>query len=195
MPKSKNHTYAAEYPKTQLLFNIFIFYKKFTEGFLTTKDAFFEYFLIMQILKSKMELPTTAQKSIRFWKNILERLAKLVPLMPKSKNHTYAAEYPKTQLLFNIFIFYKKFTEGFLITKDAFFEYFLILQILKSKMELARTAQKSIRFWKNILERLAKLVPLMPKSKNHTYAAEYPKTQLLFNIFIFYKKFTEGVKK
>ena len=46
MPKSKNHTYAAEYPKTQLLFNIFIFYKKFTEGFLTTKDAFFEYFLI-----------------------------------------------------------------------------------------------------------------------------------------------------
>ena len=66
MPKSKNHTYAAEYPKTQLLFNIFIFYKKFTEGFLTTKDAFFEYFLILQILKSKMELATTAQKSIRF---------------------------------------------------------------------------------------------------------------------------------
>ena len=34
----------------------------------------------------------------------------------------------------------------------------------------------------------------MPKSKNHTYAAEYPKTQLLFNIFIFYKKFTEVLK-
>ena len=151
-----------------------------------------------------MELARTAQKSIRFCKNILERLAKLVPLMPKSKNHTYGAEYPKTQLLFNILFFIKNLLKDFLPQKMLFLNIFWYCRFWNQKWNFRRQPKSVFLFAKtylNVLQNLSRScqspkTTLTPQNiQKHNYFLTFlffiknllkdflPKKMLFLNIF------------